>query len=99
MRLIGFGRYAGIVGAYNGFRAIGLKKQTFQLPKAATLVSQQELIDQLKNIQLPNLKIALTGNGKVARGAKEMLDAMHMNTGGCCSLFDPNIYKTSVLHD
>ncbi|MDG1221641.1 MAG: alanine dehydrogenase, partial [Polaribacter sp.] len=78
MRLIGFGRYAGIVGAYNGFRAIGLKKDTFQLPKAATLGSQQELIDQLKNIQLPNIKIALTGNGKVARGAKEMLDAMQI---------------------
>ncbi len=78
MRLIGFGRYAGIVGLYNGFRAIGLKKETFQLPKAATLGSQQELIDQLKNIQLPNLKIALSGNGKVARGAKEMLDAMHI---------------------
>ena len=33
-RLIGFGRYAGIVGAYNGFRAIGLKNKTFNLPKA-----------------------------------------------------------------
>ena len=38
MRLIGFGRYAGIVGAYNGFRAIGLKLNTFHLPKAANLV-------------------------------------------------------------
>lgn len=36
-RLIGFGRYAGIVGAYNGFRAFGLKNETFNLPKAATL--------------------------------------------------------------
>ena len=55
MRLIGFGRYAGIVGAYNGFRAIGLKNQTpFMLPKAATLGSQQELIAELKNIQVPN---------------------------------------------
>jgi alanine dehydrogenase len=78
MRLIGFGRYAGIVGAYNGFRAIGLKKETFQLPKAETLGSQQELIHHLKSIQLPNIKIVLTGNGKVARGAKEMLDAMQI---------------------
>ena len=78
MRLIGFGRYAGIVGAYNGFRAIGLKKETFQLPKAETQGSQQELIHHLKSIQLPNIKILLTGNGKVARGAKEMLDAMQI---------------------
>ncbi|QXP62898.1 NAD(P)-dependent oxidoreductase [Polaribacter sp. HaHaR_3_91] len=76
MRLIGFGRYAGIVGAYNGFRAIGLTNETFNLPKAETLDSQQELISELKKIKLPNIKILLTGNGKVAYGAKEMLDAM-----------------------
>ena len=78
MRLIGFGRYAGIVGAYNGFRAIGLTHETFSLPKAEKLNSQQELIQQLHKIQLPNIKILLTGNGKVARGAKEMLDGMQL---------------------
>ena len=77
-RLIGFGRYAGIVGAYNGFRAIGLKNETFNLPKAETLDSQQELITELNKIDLPNLKILLTGNGKVAYGSKEMLDAMNI---------------------
>jgi alanine dehydrogenase len=77
-RLIGFGRYAGIVGAYNGFRALGLKNQSFNLPKAVTLDSRQELIAALNGIELPNLKILLTGNGKVAYGAKEMLDAMHI---------------------
>ena len=75
-RLIGFGRYAGIVGTYNGFRAIGLTKETFNLPKAETLDSQKDLIDELKKIDLKKLKILLTGNGKVAYGAKEMLDAM-----------------------
>ena len=78
MRLIGFGRYAGIVGAYNGFRAIGLKNESFNLPKAATLDSQKELIKELNTIQIPNYKILLTGNGKVAYGAKEMLDAMNI---------------------
>ncbi|TMM29527.1 alanine dehydrogenase [Polaribacter aestuariivivens] len=77
-RLIGFGRYAGIVGAYNGFRAIGLKSGAFKLPKANLLDSQKELIEQLQNIKLNNLKILLTGNGKVAYGAKEMLDAMNI---------------------
>lgn len=76
MRLIGFGRYAGIVGTYNGFRAIGLKNNSFNLPKAASLAGQQELISELNKIRLPNMKILLTGNGKVAYGAKEMLDAM-----------------------
>jgi len=77
-RLIGFGRYAGIVGAYNGFRAIGLKTEKFSLPKAETLDSQKELIDALNKINLTNIKILLTGNGKVAYGAKEMLDAMNI---------------------
>ena len=75
-RLIGFGRYAGIVGAYNGFRAWGLRFDSFQLPKAETLPDQQALINQLKSIDLPHIKILLTGSGKVAKGAQEMLDAM-----------------------
>lgn len=75
-RLIGFGRYAGIVGAYNGFRAFGLKHETFSLPKAESLADQKALISELNAIELPNIKILLTGSGKVANGAKEMLDAM-----------------------
>lgn len=75
-RLIGFGRYAGIVGAYNGFRAFGLKHNQFELPKAESLPDQKALIRALNSVKLPNIKILLTGSGKVAYGAKEMLDAM-----------------------
>lgn len=78
-RLIGFGRYAGIVGAYNGFRAIGLRTNSYHLPKAETLEDQKALIQELQNISIPNIKILLTGNGKVAKGAKEMLDAMQIS--------------------
>jgi alanine dehydrogenase len=77
-RLIGFGRYAGIVGAYNGIRAFGMKYELFNLAKAETLPDQMTLIERLKRNQLPNIKIVLTGSGKVAHGAKEMLDAMKM---------------------
>ena len=75
-RLIGFGRYAGIVGAYNGIRAFGLKYEIFNLPKAENLTSQDALIQQLKKQFLPPIKIVLSGKGKVAMGAKEMLDGM-----------------------
>lgn len=75
-RLVAFGRYAGIVGAYNGFRAFGLKYGTFELPKAENLADQQALIAELKKIKLPNIKILLTGKGRVGNGSKEMLDAM-----------------------
>lgn len=81
-RLVAFGRYAGIVGAYNGFRAFGLKHDLYQLPKAETLVDQQALINELKKIQLPQIKILLTGKGRVGNGAKEMLHAMGLHQVG-----------------
>jgi len=75
-RLIGFGRYAGIVGAYNGFRGFGIKYDLFNIPKAETLQNKEDLITRLKRQTLPNIKIVLTGHGKVGMGAKEILDGM-----------------------
>ena len=75
-RLIGFGRYAGIVGAYNGIRAFGIKFELFTLPKAETLPGKDALVERLKRQILPPIKIVLTGHGKVGNGAKEILDAM-----------------------
>ena len=77
-RLIGFGKYAGIVGAYNGIRAFGIKYELFNLAKAETLKDQDALIERLKRNVLPNIKIVLTGHGKVGLGAKQMLDAMKL---------------------
>tara|TARA_E500000318_G_scaffold79373_1_gene74332 strand:- start:9895 stop:11100 length:1206 start_codon:yes stop_codon:yes gene_type:complete len=82
VRLVAFGRYAGIVGAYNGFRAYGLKYNLYKMPKAESLLDQQALIAELKKIQLPNIKILLTGKGRVGNGAKEMLDAMGLEQVG-----------------
>lgn len=78
VRLIGFGRYAGIVGAYNAFRAFGIKYELFNLTKAEQLNSQKDLIERLLRPYLPPIKIVLTGTGKVGMGAKEVLDAMKM---------------------
>lgn len=82
IRLVAFGRYAGIVGAYNGIRAYGLKNGGFDLPKAETLKDQQELISELKKVNLPAIKIVLTGKGRVSNGAKEMLDGMGLREVG-----------------
>ena len=75
-RLVAFGRYAGIVGAYNGFRAFGLKHGIFELPKAESLPDQAALIRELRKIEMPPVKILLTGRGRVGSGAREMLDGM-----------------------
>ncbi len=76
IRLVAFGRYAGIVGAYNGIRAYGLKSGAYQLPTATELKDREDLIKHLKQVQLPSIKVLLTGKGRVGNGAKEMLDGM-----------------------
>ena len=76
-RLIGFGYYAGLVGAYNGVRALGLRDGLYKLPKVETLLDLDAVKKELDKITLPNIKIVLSGTGKVARGAQEILD--HLN--------------------
>ncbi|WP_369048414.1 NAD(P)-dependent oxidoreductase [Tenacibaculum sp. UWU-22] len=78
MRLIGFGRYAGLVGAYNGFRALGLKTEQFTLPKVSTLPDLDAVKAELDKITVPTIKILLSGTGKVASGAKEILDYLQI---------------------
>jgi alanine dehydrogenase len=73
-RLIGFGYYAGVIGAYNGLRAYGLKNNSFSIPKAIDLKDRQEFNSILMSLSVPNIKILLTGKGRVGSGTKEVLD-------------------------
>ena len=77
-RLIGFGYYAGVVGAYNGLRTLGLKLNSFELPKATDLNDRAALNAQLDQLTIPNVKIVLTGTGRVGQGAKEILDYLNI---------------------
>lgn len=77
-RLIGFGRYAGNVGAYNGIRTFGIKYDLFHLPKAETLNGKAVLVEKLKRLILPPIKVVVTGSGKAGMGTKEVLDGMKM---------------------
>lgn len=81
-RLIGFGRYAGLVGAYNGFRALGQRDHLFDMPKVENLADLDALKDELNKIKVPNIKICLSGLGKVAKGAKEILDHLEIKQIG-----------------
>jgi len=98
-RVVAFGRYAGIVGAYNAFRTYGLKYDLFELPKAEFLDSQQDLINTLATIKgkLPNIKVVLTGKGRVSNGSKEMLDGMGLKevnaTDFLNKTFDTSVYS------
>ena len=73
-RLIGFGRYAGIVGAYEGFRAFGLKNKLYALKSPSECADRIEMEAEMKKIQLPaNMKVVVTGFGRVGNGAAEIM--------------------------
>lgn len=75
-RIIGFGRFAGLVGAYNGLRALGLRRNIFDLKPAHQCDGLEEMLYQLNLVNLPPVKIALTGDGRVATGVLEVLEFM-----------------------
>lgn len=77
-RIIGFGRYAGIVGAYNGIMAYGLKYKMFDLKPAHLSKDKKEIFAELDKANFPNIKIVVTGGGRVANGATETMGAMNM---------------------
>ncbi|XOV68448.1 MAG: NAD(P)-dependent oxidoreductase [Fluviicola sp.] len=73
-RILGFGRYAGIVGCYNGLLTFGLKHGLYNLKPAHECRDRKEVEQELKKVQLPqNAKIILTGFGRVGHGAREIL--------------------------
>jgi alanine dehydrogenase len=73
-RLVAFGRYAGIVGAYNGLWAYGKKYKLFTLRRANECFDVNDLKLELRKIKLHPIKIVLTGAGRVGKGAMETLD-------------------------
>lgn len=73
-RLVAFGRFAGIVGAYNGLWAYGNRHKAFSLKRAYQCFDINDLKLELRNLKLPPVKIILTGGGRVAKGAMETLD-------------------------
>ncbi len=77
-RLIGFGRWAGIVGAYNGIMTWGRRYNLFDLKRASACFDLNDLTQEYAKVKLPAIKIAVTGNGRVARGAIEVLKGMNI---------------------
>lgn len=76
-RVIGFGRYAGIVGAYNGFLTYGLKHGLYELKPAHICEDRKEVEEELKKVKLPSdARFLLTGFGRVGHGAREILDLL-----------------------
>ena len=76
-RIVAFGRYAGIVGAYNGLLTYGRKHKLFALRPAHQCVDMDDMQEEFFKVKrLPPIKMAITGSGRVAQGALEVLDRM-----------------------
>ncbi|MBL0130818.1 MAG: alanine dehydrogenase [Chitinophagaceae bacterium] len=75
-RIIGFGFFAGIVGAHNGMMAYGNRTGLFSLDRVYKQRSFRELIHNYFGLRLPNVKIAVTGSGRVAHGILEIMNLM-----------------------
>jgi len=77
-RLVAFGRWAGIVGAYNGLRAYDEKYRFYQLKPAYQCFDFDELKTEIRKVHLPDIKILITGGGRVAGGATEILGYLNI---------------------
>lgn len=74
-RVVAFGRWAGIVGAYNGLRAFGLRTGAFRLKPASECKDLTALKEQVARLDLGRTRVLVTGGGRVAGGALEILEA------------------------
>ncbi len=73
-RILGFGRYAGIVGAYNGLLTWGQKHKSFSLKPAHKCKDFAEMKAELDAMEVPKIKMVITGGGRVSHGAMEVLE-------------------------
>lgn len=75
-RIIGFGFFAGIVGAHNGMMAFGNRTGAYKLARVFSVNSFQKLIHTYFGLKLPNIKITVTGTGRVAHGVLEIMNLL-----------------------
>ena len=87
-RLIGFGFFAGIVGAHNGIMAYGNRTKEFTLGRVKDVKDYMELIHTYFGLKLPPIKIAVTGSGRVAHGILEIMNLMDVQQ------VEPDEFKT-----
>lgn len=77
-RILGFGFFAGVVGAHNGIMAYGNRTQAYSLERVYKQKSFRELIHKYFGLKLPPVKIAVTGSGRVAHGILEIMNLLEV---------------------
>lgn len=74
IRVCAFGWWAGVVGVYYTLRGYGLKHKLYELPKPDRRFTLTQLLESLKGVELPKVKLMVTGAGRVSQGAQYVLD-------------------------
>ena len=97
-RLLGFGRYAGIVGAYNSFLSYGLKTGNYILKPAHECENRVEIEKELRKIRLTNEKIIVTGEGRVGKGVIEILRSAEIKEISESEFLNQNFEEPVFLH-
>jgi hypothetical protein len=73
LRLIAFGRWAGIIGGFNALLGWGLKTGRYHLQPPHLCFDRSEMDRQLADLDVGKIRILVTGGGRVALGAMETL--------------------------
>ncbi|ADR22759.1 alanine dehydrogenase [Marivirga tractuosa] len=77
-RIVAFGRFAGIVGAYNTIWTFGQRYNLFNIRRAHECYDLADMKTEFEKVELPAIKIAITGGGRVAKGAMEVMYGMNI---------------------
>lgn len=93
VRVIAFGRWAGIVGAHNGMMAYGKRTGAFDLPQMNYFKTFAEATEFYKTIQLPPMRIVVTGAGRVSSGVESAIEAMGIR------FVTPHVYLTQTFNE
>jgi len=101
IRLVAFGHWAGVVGAYNGLRAFGERYRVFKLKPAHECHDLEEMkmeLSQVKGViaEIPPVRILVTGGGRVANGAMETLGELGLEVISPGSFLE-NEHRKSVI--
>ncbi|MFL5788342.1 MAG: NAD(P)-dependent oxidoreductase [Flavisolibacter sp.] len=75
-RILGFGFFAGIVGAHNGMMIYGERSKAYHMDRVYKQKDFKDLIHTYFGLRIPNIKIAVTGSGRVAHGILEIMNLM-----------------------
>jgi alanine dehydrogenase len=81
-RVVAFGRWAGIVGAYNALWTYGKKTGLYDIKRAIACKDFADLRVELKKVALPPIKIIVTGSGRVGKGVLEILEVLGIQEVG-----------------